>query len=183
MEKGLVFQILDVLGAALTPAEREAINENRAESILAFLAYGEGLMAMDRGDFQGASDLFQQAASIDPSFDAAASATTEAQSLDDASTTSTTEIQDASAGETGAVTGVADAGDIVPTDNLLQETSQDVNPSATSAVIDQGTTTTAGDENQQAAERDATQAATQQEGTAATTARVTISVRRPGGDR
>ncbi|MEE8147597.1 MAG: tetratricopeptide repeat protein, partial [Longimicrobiales bacterium] len=37
MEKGLVFQILDVLGAVLTPAEREAINENRAESILAFL--------------------------------------------------------------------------------------------------------------------------------------------------
>ena len=66
MEKGLVFQILDVLGAVLTPAEREAINENRAESILAFLAYGEGLMAMDRGDFQAASDLFQQAASIDP---------------------------------------------------------------------------------------------------------------------
>ena len=68
MEKGLVFQILDVLGAPLTPAEREAINENRAESILAFLAYGEGLMAMDRGDFEAASDFFQQAASIDPTF-------------------------------------------------------------------------------------------------------------------
>ena len=183
MEKGLVFQILDVLGAALTPAEREAINENRAENILAFLAYGEGLMAMDRGDFQAASDLFQQAASLDPTFDAAQSATTEAQSLDNAAETTTAQIQDASAGETAAVTGVADAADIGPTDDLLQATSQDVNPSATATIIDQGTTTTAGDDNQQASERDSTQEATQQEGTAATTARLTISVRRPGGDQ
>ena len=167
MEKGLVFQILDVLGAALTPAEREAINENRAENILAFLAYGEGLMAMDRGDFQAASDLFQQAASLDPTFDAAQSATTEAQSLDNAAETTTAQIQDASAGETAAVTGVADAADIGPTDDLLQATSQDVNPSATATIIDQGTTTTAGDDNQQASERDSTQEATQQEGTAA----------------
>lgn len=184
MEKGLVFQILDVLGAELTQAEREAINENRAESILAFLAYGEGLMAMDRGDFQAASGLFRQASSIDPRFRAAQSATTQAETLDDASATTTGDMQSDAAGEMGGVTGVADAGAIAPVDNLLQETSQDVNPSASSAVIDQGTTTTAGNDNQQAAERDATQEATQQEGTATTTtARVTISVRRPGGDR
>ena len=183
MEKGLVFQILDVLGAPLTPAEREAINENRAENILAFLAYGEGLMAMDRGDFQATSDFFQQAASIDPTFDAAQTANTEAQSLDDAAAATTADIQGASAGETSAVTGVADAGDIAPTDNLLQATSRDVNPSATATVIDQGTTTSAGQDNKQASERDSSQEATRQEGTVTTTARVTISIQRPGGEQ
>ena len=140
-------------------------------------------MAMDRGDFQAASDFFQQAASIDPTFDAAQTANTEAQSLDDAAATTTADIQDASAGETSGVTGVADAGDIAPTDNLLQETSQDVNPSATATVIDQGTTTSAGQDNKQASERDSSQEATQQEGTATTRARVTISIRRPGGEQ
>ena len=178
MEKTLVFQILDVLGAALTPAEREAINDNRAESILAFLAYGEGLMAMDRGDFQAASNFFQQAASRDGSFTAAQTRRRQADGLNDAVTTDI----ESSADETGAVTGVSDAGEIAQTDNLLQETSQDVNPSGTTAVIDQGTTTTAGRDNKQASERDSSQEATRQEGAAATTARVTISIRRPGGE-
>ena len=93
----------------------------------------------------------------------------------------TTDIE-SSADETGAVTGVSDAGEIAQTDNLLQETSQDVNPSGTTAVIDQGTTTTAGRDNKQASERDSSQEATRQEGAAATTARVTISIRRPGGE-
>ena len=81
------------------------------------------------------------------------------------------------------MTGVADAANIAPSDNLLQETSQDVNPSATATVIDQGTTTSAGQDNQQASERDSSQEATQQEGAATTTARVTITIRRPGGEQ
>lgn len=180
MEKNVVFQVLDVLGATLTPAEREAINENRAENILAFLAYGQGLMAMDRGDFQDAADLFQEAASLDPGFDAASQAGAEAESLEDASQTSTSDIQDSSQGETSTVTGVADAGATATTDDLLQTTSQDVNPSASADVIDQGTTEGAGD-NKQASERDSTQEAAQQEGTTKTTARVTVTVKRPGG--
>jgi len=180
MEKNLVFQILDVLGASLTQAEREAINENRAENILSFLAYGEGLMAMDRGDFQAAATFFEQAVSTDATFGAAQAARRQADDINEATQT---DIESATAGETSGVTGVADAGEIAPTDNLLQETSQDVNPSATSTVIDQGTTTTAGQDNKQATERDSTQEATRQEGAATTTARVTISIRRPGGDQ
>ncbi|NIP59694.1 MAG: hypothetical protein GWM92_03220, partial [Gemmatimonadetes bacterium] len=42
LEKRAVFDVLDVLGVDLTPAERQAINENRAGNILAFLAYGRG---------------------------------------------------------------------------------------------------------------------------------------------
>ncbi|MBI4544938.1 MAG: tetratricopeptide repeat protein, partial [Gemmatimonadetes bacterium] len=71
LEKELVFGVLNVLGIELTAAEREAISENRAANLLAFLTYGNGLQAMDRGDYAEAVRLFQQAVQLDPSLGAA----------------------------------------------------------------------------------------------------------------
>ena len=91
-EKQLVLEILGVLGVTLTAAEREAIEENRTGSLLALLAYGEGLEAMDRGDFSAASAAFQNAGSLDPSFQAAQARAQEAGGLQEASATSGSEI-------------------------------------------------------------------------------------------
>ncbi|MFW6206887.1 MAG: tetratricopeptide repeat protein [Gemmatimonadota bacterium] len=71
LEKETVFEVLDALGVELTPAEREAINENGTESLLAFLAYGRGLQALDRGDYDQAESEFEDAVELDPSFDMA----------------------------------------------------------------------------------------------------------------
>ena len=91
-EKQLVLEILGVLGVTLTDAEREAIEENRTSSLLALLAYGEGLDAMDRGDFAAATTAFQNASSIDPAFQAAQARAQEASGLQQASETSGSEI-------------------------------------------------------------------------------------------
>ena len=71
LEKEIVFNIFSTLGVTLTPAERERINENRTGNLLAFLAYGRGLDAMDRGNFQQAATFFRQAAQLDPNFNRA----------------------------------------------------------------------------------------------------------------
>ena len=70
-EKQLVLEVLALLGVTLTAAEREAIEENRTGNLLALLSYGEGLEAMDRGDYGAASAAFENAARIDPGFQAA----------------------------------------------------------------------------------------------------------------
>jgi tetratricopeptide (TPR) repeat protein len=67
-EKRLVFGIIDELGVELTVAERELINERQTESLEALLAFGEGLEAMDRGDYEAAVQDFEAAVEIDPSF-------------------------------------------------------------------------------------------------------------------
>jgi tetratricopeptide (TPR) repeat protein len=68
LEKSLAFDLYEELGIALTPAEREAINERQTESIEALLAFGRGLAAMDAGDFGRAQEEFQAASLADPSF-------------------------------------------------------------------------------------------------------------------
>lgn len=67
-EKEVVFGVLEVLGVELTPAEIEAIDENRAANLLAFLAYGRGLRALDEGDYVGATAEFSAAVDLDAGF-------------------------------------------------------------------------------------------------------------------
>lgn len=68
LEKQIVFNIFNTVGVTLTAAEREKINENRTGNLLAFLAYGRGVDAMDRGNYQQASTFFRQATTLDPNF-------------------------------------------------------------------------------------------------------------------
>jgi tetratricopeptide (TPR) repeat protein len=92
LEKQVVFGILDAAKYPLTAAEREKINQNRSTNLLAFLAFGRGLEAMDRGDYDQANAQFRQATQIDPSFSAARVQTTETTQLNSASQTSTSDI-------------------------------------------------------------------------------------------
>jgi len=155
-----------VLGAELTPAEREAINANRAENLLAFLAYGQGLMAMDRGDYQNAQNFFQQAASLDPGYAPAVTAEVEAEGLASASTTTTDQVENTGAPELGGgLTGVPGANDYVASNqDFLTKTANDVNPSPSAGVLDQGTTSS-GAGQKQTDDRDPTQEAGGREGT------------------
>ena len=91
-EKQLVVQLLAAMGVTLTASEREAIEENRTGSLLALLAYGEGLAAMDRGDFGAAAASFRQATDIDPGFQAAQARAEEATSAQQAAETSGAEL-------------------------------------------------------------------------------------------
>lgn len=67
-QKQVVFQLLDRLGIAVTPAERQALDERPTRDLQAFLLYSRGLAAEDAGDFGAAASLFSQAAARDPSF-------------------------------------------------------------------------------------------------------------------
>jgi tetratricopeptide (TPR) repeat protein len=122
-EKQLVMELFGVLGITLTASEREAIEENRTGSILALLSYGEGLAAMDRGDYGAANASFERAVEIDPGFQAAQVRVQESAGLQDAASTSGSEIAAAAAEE------LPDAGTQVAVANdLLDAVAQDVNP-------------------------------------------------------
>jgi tetratricopeptide (TPR) repeat protein len=182
IEKEIVFDIIGDLGVQLTPAEREAINQNRAASLLAFLAYGRALMAQDRGDFEAAGQFFEEVRRLDSDFRAIDDRLGEAIDLADAVTRTPQDIEVAGAGELGGgLTGVGDA--TVAGSNitdLLDRTANDVNPTRTVSILDQGTTNDRG-ETQQATERDPTQEANQQETVTRTTGTIRVTIRRPGG--
>ena len=187
LEKAAVFQVLDVLGVTLTPAERAAIDENRSDNLLAFLAYGEGLQAMDRGDYQAASGFFNQAIRLDPGFTAAQSQSSEAAALDDASTTTTTAIAAVAVNELSNNTiGGPPAGTGNGTGGLtgtLNDVGNGVNPTPTGGQIDLGNTGgTGGGTGDGGTKRDPVQESGGSEGkTQPTTAVIRITIRRPGG--
>jgi tetratricopeptide (TPR) repeat protein len=183
LEKATVFQILDVLGVELTPAEREAIDNNRAENILAFLAYGRGLMALDDGDFVAAEGFFNQAIELDPDFDMAGEMAGEAEDLTDATETSSTDVEGMASGEMGSSVGVAETGTEVSaaqTSTILQSTTEEVVSSPASAVATLGQPDNGADT--QSTKRDPTQESKGQEGvTRPATATIRITIRKPGG--
>ena len=124
LEKQLVFDIYRTLGITLTAAETERINENRTSNLLAFLAYGRGLEALDRGSYTEASTFFNQATTLDPQFSRAQSQRGEATQLNQAGQTSTAEIATAAAGEAATVDVVAPT---ASTGDILKQTANDVN--------------------------------------------------------
>jgi hypothetical protein len=68
LEKQLVFGLATELGIQLTDAERQRILRQGPKNLAAFLAYSEGLEAMDRGDYRAAATAFAAAVRADPSF-------------------------------------------------------------------------------------------------------------------
>ena len=64
LEKAAVFSVLDALNVSPTVAEREAIEQNRTANLMALMAYGRGLRALDRGRFSEARAAFQEAAQM-----------------------------------------------------------------------------------------------------------------------
>ena len=129
LEKDLVFRTLrDVLGVTLTPAEEQAIRENRVDNVLAFLAYGDGLRARDRGDYGTALARFQEARRLDPGFRAAADATTSTEGLRDAADGGADDLAAAAGSAYGADAGGSLAG-------ALRNASEGVNPTPTAGAL------------------------------------------------
>lgn len=71
LEKQLVFGLATELGIQLTDAERQRILRQGPKNLAAFLAYSQGLEAMDRGDYRAAAAAFAASVRSDPSFQAA----------------------------------------------------------------------------------------------------------------
>jgi len=71
LEKQLVFGLTTELGIQLTEAERQRIMRQGPKNLAAFLAYSQGLDAMDGGDYRAAAGAFAAAARSDPSFQTA----------------------------------------------------------------------------------------------------------------
>lgn len=78
LQKELVIRIFAQLGVTLTDEERTAIGQKQTDNFDAFLLYSRGLVAADAGNYTQATALFNQAASLDPSFLAATTAATAA---------------------------------------------------------------------------------------------------------
>jgi len=72
LEKQLVFGLATELGIQLTEAERQRILRQGPKNLAAFLAYSNGLEALDRGDYRTAAGAFSAAQRADPTFQAAA---------------------------------------------------------------------------------------------------------------
>lgn len=106
MEKQIVIRtIREILGVALTPAEEQAILENRMDNVLAFLAYGRGLRELDQGNYDAAQAEFDLAVSLDPgAMSVMGSAMAEVAALTDAVGTTTGDLSGiaSATGETGA---------------------------------------------------------------------------------
>jgi hypothetical protein len=102
MEKQIVIRtIREVLGVELTPAEEQAILENRMDNVLAFLAYGRGLRELDQGNYQEAQAQFELSLQLEPGgFAGRDAAMAETSDLVDASSSTTTDLT-ALAGATG----------------------------------------------------------------------------------
>ena len=172
LEKDLVFRtIRDVLGVELTPAEEQQIRDNRAENILAFLAYGRGLRARDQGDYAGAVAAFQQAMQLDPGFGAAAAAASETQDMGDAAGTSTTQVASTPPPSTP------------PTSGTLAGAAEGVNPTPTAGTLDQGSTQSgSGEATSTGEKRNPVPESQNQDGVTKTPkAQIIILVKRPGG--
>jgi TolB-like protein len=68
LEKQLVFSLAAQLGIQLTDAERQRILRQGPRNLAAFLAYSEGLDALDRGDYRAAAAAFSASVRADPNF-------------------------------------------------------------------------------------------------------------------
>jgi TolA-binding protein len=68
LEKQVVFGLATELGIQLTDAERQRIQRQGPKNLAAFLAYSQGLEALDRGDYRAAAQAFSASVRADPSF-------------------------------------------------------------------------------------------------------------------
>lgn len=123
-EKTVVFQLLDRMGIALTPAEQASIRQKPTQNLQAFLAFSRGLVAEDNGNFSEAARFFNDASARDPGFQAARAQSAKNAQLSQAQATQPQQL--ASNGVTGGTPG-----------GLLQLTNG-VNPSIGGGVSGQG---------------------------------------------
>ncbi|HUP53223.1 MAG TPA: CsgG/HfaB family protein [Longimicrobiales bacterium] len=190
MEKQIVIRtIREVLGVELTPAEEQAILENRMSNVLAFLAYGRGLREIDRGNYEAAQAEFALSVSLDASsFASRDAAMLEATNLVDASATSTVDLTGVA-----AATGEFGIGALAPpTASTTQEllvggtltnVTEGVAPTPTGTTLDLGSTDQSTTETNTGTTRDPVQESQGQETVSGTAdAQIRIVIQRPGGE-
>jgi tetratricopeptide (TPR) repeat protein len=83
-EGRLVVGLFGAMGIELTAAERERVGRRRTESLQALLAFGLGLEAQDAGRFSAARSAYEQALTLDPTFEDAQTGLAEATALEEA---------------------------------------------------------------------------------------------------
>jgi len=147
LEKEIVVGIANELGYTLSEAERREILENGTQNLAAFLAYSDGLLAEDLGDYAGAAGYYAAAVRADPSFSGARDR--------HAASSATPAVQQASAGEVTQVAGttvtspelvslpLADAMASTMGDIAATQAEQNQAGSDTQQTVQQATTTTA----------------------------------------
>jgi tetratricopeptide (TPR) repeat protein len=81
LEKNIVLGLFQQLGVTLTTAERNAIEQRPTRSLVAFMAYSQGLVAEDAGRFDEANRYYQNAVRLDPSFQAAQQKSAQTQNI------------------------------------------------------------------------------------------------------
>ncbi len=67
-EKAMVFRLFEAMGVVLSPAERRTIERRPTPSLVAFLAYSNGVRAELARDYPSAIASFTTAVRIDPTF-------------------------------------------------------------------------------------------------------------------
>jgi len=198
MEKQIVIRtIREVLGIELTPAEEQAILENRMENVLAFLAYGRGLRALDQGDYERAQTEFALAVSLEPaSFQNLDVAMAQTAALTDATNSGTPDLVGVASatGETGAGVVAPPAANTTEgpgtgqpaASGTLTSVAEAVSPTATASTLDLGSASQSKDQATQQTQdtnREPVQEAQNQETVpGANVAQIRIVIRRPGGD-
>ena len=197
MEKQIVIRtIREVLAVELTPAEEQAILENRMSNVLAFLAYGRGLREIDRGNYEAAEAELALSMSLDPgSFASRDAAMADLQDMADASGTSTSDLGGlaGASGELGV--GLLAPPAMVTTQNLqldatqifggtLTNVTEGVAPTPTGSMLDLGSATQVHTQtaNLTGATRDPFQEAQGQETLSTAQAQIRIVIDRPGGE-
>jgi tetratricopeptide (TPR) repeat protein len=99
LQKRLAFDIYSTLGIELTVVERQQVGQRRTDNLQALLAFGRGLEAEDRGDFQQAALFYRQATTIDPSFTEAEERAEPMDQMHDASSVSTGDLAEEAAAQ------------------------------------------------------------------------------------
>jgi tetratricopeptide (TPR) repeat protein len=204
MEKQIVIRtIREILGVTLTPAEEQAILENRMSNVLAFLAYGRGLRELDRGNYEAAQAEFETSVALEPGgFASRAAAMSELSSLLDASGQTTADLGGVASltGETGVGAfapppasltqdlslGAVPARPGTPTSGVtgtLDRITEGVAPRPTTGILDKGPVDSGSGTTSTSTTRDPVQEAGGTETLGGTVdAQVTIVIPRPGGE-
>jgi Curli production assembly/transport component CsgG len=137
LEKQLVFSLAAQLGIQLTEAERQRILRQGPKNLAAFLAYSDGLDALDRGDYRSAAGAFGAAAHADPSFQAAQQQQQAAQAAPAMQQSSGADVVTVVEAVVAMTAGVEPASDAA-----LSSAGTDVSPSLADALQNTGGSTT-----------------------------------------
>jgi tetratricopeptide (TPR) repeat protein len=162
------------LGIQLSPAEQEAINQRPTENLQAFLAYSRGLQAEDRGDFTAAQADFNQAAVLDPGFQAAGQSAASAGQLSAASQQTVGQVATV-VSSVATIQAPPPGGGVTAQQQVLNDGTNTVNNTTGSETAATTGTTT----NAPTTVKNVTAEATGTEGPGPTTGTVVIIIRRP----